>query len=72
MNTRQLGKDGPMLTEIGLGTWSIGGPWIFGWDSQDDDSFKTIQRAIDSGINWIDTAPVYGLGNAEEMLSGVG
>jgi aryl-alcohol dehydrogenase-like predicted oxidoreductase len=69
MNTRQLGKDGPQLTEIGLGAWAIGGPWKFGWGPQDDhESIRTIHRAIDLGINWIDTAAVYGLGHGEEVV----
>ena len=66
---RQLGHDGPMLTEIGLGTWAIGGPWQWGWGPQDDqESIRTIHKALDLGINWIDTAPVYGLGHAEEIV----
>ncbi len=70
MKTRQLGKDGPHLTEIGLGTWAIGGPWEWGWGPQDDeDSIRTIHRALDVGINWIDTAAVYGLGHAEEVIA---
>lgn len=69
MKTRQLGKDGPYLTEIGLGAWAIGGPWAWGWGPQDDQqSIKTIRRAIDLGINWIDTAAVYGLGHGEEVV----
>jgi aryl-alcohol dehydrogenase-like predicted oxidoreductase len=69
MNKRQLGKNGPYLTEIGLGAWAIGGPWQFGWGPQDDqESIKTIHKAIDSGINWIDTAAVYGLGHSETIV----
>jgi aryl-alcohol dehydrogenase-like predicted oxidoreductase len=69
MNKRQLGKNGPHLTEIGLGAWAIGGPWQFGWGPQDDQvSIKTIHKAIDLGINWIDTAAVYGLGHSETIV----
>ena len=69
MNQRQLGKDGPIFSEIGLGTWAIGGPWDWGWGPQNDkDSIKTIQKALDLDINWIDTAAVYGLGHAEEIV----
>lgn len=71
LSTRKLG-DGPEITEIGLGTWAIGGPWRFGWGPQDSsESEKTIQQALDCGINWIDTAPAYGLGHAEEILGRV-
>lgn len=70
MNTRQLGKDGPHLTEIGLGAWAIGGPWAWGWGEQDDAiSVKTIQVSLGMGINWIDTAAVYGLGHGEEVVA---
>jgi len=69
MNTRQLGKNGPGLTEIGLGAWAIGGPWQFGWGAQDDrESISTVHKAIDLGINWIDTAAVYGLGHSEKIV----
>ncbi|MFQ5583992.1 MAG: aldo/keto reductase [Calditrichia bacterium] len=69
MKTRQLGKEGPFLTEVGLGAWAIGGPWAWGWGPQDDQqSVETIRRAIDLGINWIDTAAVYGLGHGEEVV----
>jgi aryl-alcohol dehydrogenase-like predicted oxidoreductase len=54
---------------MGLGAWAIGGPWRFGWGSQDDaDSIATIRRACDLGLNWIDTAPAYGLGHSEEVV----
>jgi len=69
MEKRQLGKDGPFLTTIGLGTWAIGGPWEFGWGPQDDkQSIDTIKKALDYGINRIDTAAAYGLGHSEEIV----
>ncbi len=72
MNTGQLGNDGPNLTEIGFGAWAIGGSWQFGWGEQDDqESIKTIHRALELGINWIDTAPAYGLGHSEEIVGRV-
>ena len=68
MRTRQLGSQGPDITTVGFGAWAIGGPWKFGWGAQDDDdSIAAIRHAIDSGINWIDTAAVYGLGHSEEV-----
>jgi len=69
MRTRQLGNTDLHLTVIGLGTWAIGGPWQFGWGAQDDaDSIRTILAAIDAGINWIDTAPIYGCGHSEQIV----
>ncbi|GJM28836.1 MAG: oxidoreductase [Cyclobacteriaceae bacterium] len=70
MKTRKLGDSDLELTVIGLGTWAQGGAgWKFGWGPQDDQqSIEAIHQAIDSGINWIDTAAVYGLGHAEEVL----
>ena len=57
------------LTPIGLGAWAIGGEWRFGWGPQDDaDSIATIRRAIERGLNWIDTAAIYGLGHSEEVV----
>jgi len=69
--TRQLGNSDLHLTPIGYGAWAIGGGnWEFAWGAQDDDeSVKTIERALDSGINWIDTAAVYGLGHSEEVVA---
>jgi aryl-alcohol dehydrogenase-like predicted oxidoreductase len=57
------------LTVVGLGTWAIGGEWQYGWGPQDDDdSTAAIHRALDLGMNWIDTAPAYGLGHSEEIV----
>ncbi|MCX6174290.1 MAG: aldo/keto reductase [Ignavibacteriales bacterium] len=71
MNKRQLGKNGPELTNIGFGTWAIGGPWQFGWGKVDDNvSIKAIHAALDNGINWIDTAAVYGFGHSEKVVGG--
>jgi aryl-alcohol dehydrogenase-like predicted oxidoreductase len=69
MKTRQLGRSDLEITPIGLGAWAIGGEWLFGWGPQDDaDSIQVIEHAIASGVNWIDTAPAYGLGHSEEMV----
>ncbi|MBN1125423.1 MAG: aldo/keto reductase [Sedimentisphaerales bacterium] len=69
MRTRRLGNTDLELTTIGMGTWAIGGPWEYGWGPQnDDDSIGVILTAIDSGINWIDTAPAYGCGHGEEVV----
>ena len=71
MHTRQLGASDLHITPIGFGAWAIGGGgWAFGWGAQDDtDSVAAIREAIDLGINWIDTAAVYGLGHSEEVVS---
>ncbi|MBD2776269.1 aldo/keto reductase [Iningainema sp. BLCCT55] len=71
MQTKQLGNSDLKITLIGFGAWAIGGAgWSFAWGSQDDqDSIAAIERAIDLGINWIDTAAVYGLGHSEEMVA---
>jgi aryl-alcohol dehydrogenase-like predicted oxidoreductase len=69
METRQLGNSDMHITRVGLGAWAIGGEWIYGWGPQDDDdSIATIHRALDGGINWIDTAAAYGLGRSEEVV----
>jgi len=69
MKTRRLGRTDLELTVVGLGTWAIGGSWQFGWGPQDDaDSIDTIFRAFELGINWIDTAPIYGCGHSEEIV----
>ena len=69
MRTRKLGYADLYLTTMGLGTWAIGGPWQWGWGPQDDaESIQAIQRGLDLGINWIDTAAAYGVGHAEEVV----
>lgn len=70
MRTRQFGKTDIQITPIGLGAWAMGGGnWAFAWGAQDDEeSIKTIQHALDLGMNWIDTAAVYGLGHSEEVV----
>lgn len=69
-NKRRLGKSDLMLSRIGFGAWAIGGEWEWGWGSQDDQqSIKTIHKALEMGINWIDTAAVYGLGRSEKVIS---
>lgn len=69
MEKKKLGKSTMEITRIGLGAWAIGGPWKYGWGQQEDsDSIKTIHRALELGINWIDTAPAYGLGHSEEII----
>ena len=69
-DTRVLGNSDLQLTPIGYGAWAIGGGnWEFGWGAQDDtESLRTIERALDAGINWIDTAAIYGLGHSEEIV----
>ena len=72
MTLKNLGNTDFSISPIGLGTWAIGGDWSFGWGPQDDTaSIAAIQRALDRGINWIDTAPVYGLGHAEKLVAKV-
>lgn len=68
---RQLGNSDLHLTPIGLGAWAIGGGnWEFAWGPQDDnDSVNAIRRALDLGVNWIDTAAIYGLGHSEEVVA---
>ena len=67
---KTLGNSDLQLTSIGFGAWAIGGGnWDFAWGAQDDDaSIRAIHQALDEGINWIDTAAVYGLGHSEEIV----
>jgi len=71
LSLRILGNSDLRITSIGLGAWAIGGAgWQFGWGAQDDsDSIAAIHRALDLGINWIDTAAVYGMGHSEEVVA---
>jgi aryl-alcohol dehydrogenase-like predicted oxidoreductase len=70
MQTRQLGRTDLRITPIGFGAWAIGGEWRFGWGPQDDaESIGAIRQAISRGMNWIDTAPAYGLGHSEEVVA---
>src|SRR5256714_8064568 len=70
MKTRKLGNSDLHITPVGYGAWAIGGSgWQFGWGTQDDeDSIAAIHRALDLGVNWIDTAAVYGMGHSEEIV----
>jgi aryl-alcohol dehydrogenase-like predicted oxidoreductase len=70
MQTRRLGNSDLHITPLGIGAWAMGGPdWAFSWGAQDDNaSIGAIHAALDKGINWIDTAAVYGLGHSEEVV----
>jgi diketogulonate reductase-like aldo/keto reductase len=71
LSLRTLGNSDLQLTPIGFGAWAIGGGnWEFAWGPQDDnESIAAIHRALDLGVNWIDTAAIYGLGHSEEMVA---
>lgn len=71
MKTKRLGNSDLDITSLGIGTYALGGAgWKFAWGPQDDQqSIATIRHALESGINWIDTAPVYGLGHAETIVA---
>jgi aryl-alcohol dehydrogenase-like predicted oxidoreductase len=70
MRKSKLGNSDLEITKVGLGTWAIGGPWEFGWGPQDDnDSIDAIVEALAAGVNWIDTAPIYGFGHSETIVA---
>ena len=71
MQTKQLGNSDLEITPVGVGAWAMGGGgWAFSWGPQDDnESIRAIHAALDAGINWIDTAAVYGLGHSEEIVA---
>jgi aryl-alcohol dehydrogenase-like predicted oxidoreductase len=71
MQTKQLGNSDLRITPVGFGAWAIGGSgWQFAWGAQDDnDSIAAIHRALELGVNWIDTAAAYGLGHSEEVVA---
>ena len=71
MRTATLGRTGLEITRVGFGAWAIGGGnWDWGWGDQDDEeSVAAIQRALELGVNWIDTAAQYGLGHSEEVVA---
>jgi len=71
LETKQLGNSDLKITTVGFGAWAIGGgDWQFAWGHQEDDeSVQAIQRALELGINWIDTAAIYGLGHSEEVVA---
>ena len=67
---RRLGRTDMQITPVGFGAWAIGGgDWSCGWGSQDDKaSIAAIRHAVERGVNWIDTATIYGLGHSEEVV----
>jgi len=71
MNLRPLGNSDLNISPLGFGSWAAGGGgWAFGWGPQDDnETVSAIHRALDLGVNWIDTAAIYGLGHSEEVVA---
>jgi aryl-alcohol dehydrogenase-like predicted oxidoreductase len=71
--TVALGQTDMQITRVGFGAWAIGGGgWAFAWgDQDDDDSIAAMRHAVAAGVNWIDTAAVYGLGHSEELVGRV-
>ncbi|WP_028921624.1 aldo/keto reductase [Pseudonocardia acaciae] len=69
MTRHELGDTGLSISRVGLGTWAMGGPGAMGWGAQDDDdSVAALHRAVERGVNWVDTAPVYGHGHSELVV----
>ena len=70
LTTAPFGTTGMSITRVGFGAWAIGGGWAHGWGEQDDNASVTaIRHAVESGVNWIDTAAVYGLGHSEDVVA---
>ena len=71
MDRKKLGNSDLEISALGVGAWAIGGSgWQFGWGQQDDnDSIAAIRAALERGINWIDTAAIYGMGHSEEVVA---
>jgi aryl-alcohol dehydrogenase-like predicted oxidoreductase len=70
LSMARLGTTDMEITRVGFGAWALGGSWAYGWGSQDDqDSIAAVRHAVDQGVNWIDTAAVYGLGHSEEVVA---
>ena len=71
LSMARLGTTDMEITRVGFGAWALGGgSWVYGWGSQDDqDSIAAVRHAVDQGVNWIDTAAVYGLGHSEEVVA---
>jgi aryl-alcohol dehydrogenase-like predicted oxidoreductase len=68
--TTTFGRTDMRITRVGFGSWAVGGDWAVGWGNQDDkDSVEAIRHAVRSGVNWIDTAAIYGLGHSEEVVA---
>jgi aryl-alcohol dehydrogenase-like predicted oxidoreductase len=68
--TARLGTTDMDITRVGFGAWAVGGSWAYGWGAQDDqESIDAIRHAVEQGVNWIDTAAVYGLGHSEEVVA---
>jgi aryl-alcohol dehydrogenase-like predicted oxidoreductase len=68
--TRTFGQTDMQITRVGFGSWAVGGDWAMGWGSQDDrESIAAIRHAVARGVNWIDTAAIYGLGHSEEVVA---
>jgi aryl-alcohol dehydrogenase-like predicted oxidoreductase len=69
LQTTRLGRTGLEITRVGFGAWAVGGGWEFGWGAQEDEqSVAAIHRALELGVNWIDTAAAYGFGHSEEIV----
>ncbi len=70
MELKTLGNSDMEITPVGLGAWAMGGDGVFGWGPQDDaESIAAIHRSVELGINWIDTAPIYGMGHSEKIVA---